>query len=169
MLTHHRKPACLSLVSTDLPIWSVVETAATLYQKDQERFHVLLSEPTVRGWQPPGEGQEEANDSTNDSSKDKESPRLLWLEISPYRTIVTMQHQGTYSYRHLLERGMYGISRYWLRSETGTTPNQMRLRNYTRSLTLSGYPFPEHLRLEYELWTGKVRLGRYVLNLEIQQ
>ncbi|MDY6940286.1 MAG: hypothetical protein SWY16_21855 [Cyanobacteriota bacterium] len=161
MLTHHRKPACLSLVSTDLPIWSVVETAATLYQKDAERFHVLLSEPAVRGWHPLGEAGE-ANCET------QENPRLLWLEISPYRTIVTMQHKGTYSYRHLLERGMYGISRYWLRNETDNSPNQMRLRNYTRSLTLSGYPFPEHLRLEYELWTGKVRLGRYVLNLEIQ-
>ncbi|MCC5626216.1 hypothetical protein LC574_35190, partial [Nostoc sp. CHAB 5715] len=47
MLTHHRKPVCLSLISTDLPIWSVVETAATLYQKDTDRFHLLLTAPPL--------------------------------------------------------------------------------------------------------------------------
>ena len=47
MLTHHRKPVCLSLISTDLPIWSVVETAGTLYQKDTDRFHLLLTAPPL--------------------------------------------------------------------------------------------------------------------------
>ncbi len=42
MLTHHRRPVCLSLISTDLPILSTLETAATLYQKDLDRFHLLL-------------------------------------------------------------------------------------------------------------------------------
>ncbi|HIK31152.1 MAG TPA: hypothetical protein IGS17_14980 [Oscillatoriales cyanobacterium M59_W2019_021] len=164
MLTHQRKPVCLSLVSTDLPIWSVVETAATLYQKDRERFDVLLNEPSVRGWQPHFTHNDSGTVQTENSS------RLLWLEISPYRTIITMQERGALSYRHLLERGMYGISRYWLRSDDPHEPlQQIRLRNYTRSLTLVSRPFLRHLRLEYELWTGKVRLGRYVLNLEIHQ
>lgn len=157
MLTH-RKPACLSLISTDLPLWSVVETTATLYQKDQQRFHLLLNEPVVLGWQPEDEMEENPNTG---------STRLLWFEISPYRAIATMQGQGGLSYRHLWERGMYGISRYWLRHDDPAAPTQMRLRNYTRSLELSGRPLPEHLRLEYELWSGQLSLGRYVLNLEI--
>lgn len=164
MLTHQRKPVSLSIVSTDLPIWSVVETAATLYQKDRERFDVLLNEPSVRGWESHAMASESATVQTENSS------RLLWLEISPYRTIVTMQERGSLSYRHLLERGMYGISRYWLRSENPQEPlQQIRLRNYTRSLTLDSRPFLQNLRLEYELWTGKIRLGRYVLSLEIHQ
>ncbi|TAF52944.1 MAG: hypothetical protein EAZ60_22060 [Oscillatoriales cyanobacterium] len=117
MLTHHRKPVSLSLVSTDLPLWSVVETAGTLYQKDRDRFHLLLHEPA--------------------------------------------------SYRHCWERGMYGLSRYWLQGESLATPEQLRLRNFTRNLTLTGKPEPQHLRLEYELWSEKVQLGQYILNLEI--
>ncbi|MGB3561382.1 MAG: hypothetical protein WBD58_21080 [Geitlerinemataceae cyanobacterium] len=164
MLTHQRKPVSLSLISTDLPIWSVVETSATLYQKDRERFDVLLNEPSLRECQTPLSDNESATVQTENSS------RLIWLEISPYRTIITMQERGSLSYRHLLERGMYGISRYWLRSDNPQEPlQQIRLRNYTRNLTLVSRPFLQHLRLEYELWTGKVRLGRYVLNLEIHQ
>ena len=48
MLTHQRKPVCLSLISTDLPVQSVVETAATLYQKDSQRFHLLLNAPPIK-------------------------------------------------------------------------------------------------------------------------
>ncbi len=47
MLTHHHKPVCLSIISTDLPVWSVVETPATLYQKDTEKFHLLLTAPPL--------------------------------------------------------------------------------------------------------------------------
>lgn len=161
MLTNNRKPVCLSLVSTDLPVWSTVETAATLYQKDRERFHLLLTEPIIQD----REASRQTSVETSDQSAP--TPRLLWLEISPYRVIMTMQGNGQLSYRHLWERGIYGISRYWLHSETSSAHDQLRLRNFTRSLTLVGHPFPEHLRLEYELWSEKVQLGRYVLNLEI--
>lgn len=161
MLTYHRKPVCLSLVSTDLPVWSTVETAATLYQKDRERFHLLLTEPTIKDWEPSPE-------VTLESDSDQlSSPRLLWLEISPYRVIMTMQGNGQLSYRHLWERGIYGLSRYWLQNELSSSHDQLRLRNFTRSLTLVSRPLPEYLRLEYELWSEKVQLGRYVLNLEI--
>ena len=170
MLTHQRKPVCLSIVSTDLPTCFVVETSATLYQKDRERFDVLLSEPCLQEHHT----RTTANDLPGEIASDTttvqtgNSARLMWLEVSPYRTIMTMQDRGTFSYRHLWERGMYGISRYWLRSDNPMEPlHQMRLRNYTRSLTLSGRPYPDRLRLEYELWSEKVRLGQYVLNLEI--
>lgn len=166
MLTHYRKPVCLSMVSTDLPIWSVVETAATVYQKDQQRFHLLLTEPVVCDISIPGipSGIDQPE---MDHRQNVAQSRLLWLEISPYRAIATMQGNGHFSYRHLWERGMYGISRYWLQNEPSTGNWQMQLRNYTRSLTLVGHPLPELVRLEYELWSANVALGRYILNLEI--
>ena len=158
MLTHHRRPVCLSLVSTDLPIWSTVETAATLYQKDQERFHLLLNEPSLPD-----------QDTEPQAAPNQPNPqrRLLWLEISPYRVIMTMQEGGKWSYRHLWEPGVYGVSRYWLQGNSMKSYDLFRLRNYTRSLNLQGRPLPQHLCLEYELWTENLQLGRYVLNLEI--
>lgn len=158
MLTHHRKPVCLSLVSTDLPIWSVVETAATLYQKDREQFHLLLTEPAIEGGEP-----------VESLASTPARPRLLWLEISPRRVIMTMQGNGKLSYRHFWEQGTYGLSRYWLQSESLPGNSQLRLRNFTRSLKLVGGSLPEHLRVEYELWSEKVQLGSYILNLEIHQ
>ncbi|HEY9811404.1 MAG TPA: hypothetical protein V6D13_18920 [Halomicronema sp.] len=162
MLTHHRKPVCLSVISTDLPIWSVVETAGTLYQKDRESFHLLLSEPAI-----PEPVYMRAGIPEKTSPLPEKSSRLLWLEISPYRVIMTMQGNGQFSYRHLWEKGMYGISRYWLQNETMKSHNQVRLRNFTRNLTLTGKTHPEHLRLEYELWSEKIQLGQFILNLEI--
>lgn len=158
MLTHHRRAVCLSLVSTDLPIWSTVETAASLYQKDQERFHLLLNEPCL-----PDEDTEQLPETNQTNPK----RRLLWLEISPYRVIMTMQESGKWSYRHLWEPGVYGISRYWLQGNDLQGYEVLRLRNYTRSLSLEGRPLPQHLCLEYELWSEKVQLGSYVLNLQI--
>jgi hypothetical protein len=162
MLTHQRKPVYLSIVSTDLPVWSVVETAATLYQKDHNRFHLLLNEPIIQDKIPDSDRhQEVATLPTAGTS------RLLWLEISSQRVIMTMQGNGNFSYRHLWEKGMYGLSRYWLQNESSSGNGQIRLRNFTRSLKLDSGPLPQHLRLEYELWSEKVQLGRYVLNLEI--
>src|SRR5918998_6468706 len=112
MLTHHRRPVCLSLVSTDMPVWSTVETAATLYQKDKERFHLLFSEPAPPEWEP------ERKTSGDRNQPKTETCRLLWLEISPYRVIMTMQESGKMSYRHLWEPGVYGISRYWLQGDS---------------------------------------------------
>lgn len=143
----------------DLPIWSVLETAATLYQRDVDRFHLLLTEPLVHDDQPLEESAE----------NEPETPRLLWLEISPSRVMMTMQGNGRFSYRHIWERGVYGISRYWLQGEDVNSRNQVRLQNYTRSIDLKrdAAELPSHLRLEYELWSGRVRMGHYVLNLEI--
>lgn len=157
---HHRKPICLSLVSTDLPIWSGIETVGTLYQKDQERFHLLLTEPIV-------EDRERLMEPPESAVPTVAKPRLLWLEISPYRVIMTMQGNGQFSYRHLWEQGVYGLSRYWLQNDLFNNLGQLRLRNFTRNLTLKGRSLPQSLYLEYELWSDKVQLGCYILNLEI--
>lgn len=161
MLTHSRKPVCLSIVSTDLPVWSTIETAGTLYQKDKERFHLLLTEPAIADKEPEPEAASVASQPTNNNR------RLLWLEISPYRVIMTMQGNSNLSYRHLWETGVYGTSRYWLNSDSLTRTQPLHLRNYTRSLKLTGRPMPDRLRVEYELWSQKVQLGRYILNLDI--
>jgi hypothetical protein len=156
MLTYHRRPVCLSLLSTDLPVLSSLETAATLYQKDSDRFHLLLSQ-----WDIPLSCAEV-------SPPDSTEKQLLWLELSPYRVIMTMQGRKSFAYRHFWEQGVYGISRYWFNeTEPDLKIQSFRLRNYTRSLTLEGNELPEFLRVEYELWTGSLCLGHYVLHLEI--
>ncbi len=159
MLTQHRKPVSLSLMSYDLPLWSIVETSATLYQKDQERFHLLMTEPLVQDFQP--------DEKAEELLALPPTPRLIWLEMSPYRVIMTMQGNGQFSYRHFWEQGIYGISRYWLQSSESSGNQQIRLRNFTRSLTLESGVLPQHLRIEYELWTSQIQIGQYVLNLEI--
>lgn len=151
MLTHHRRPICLSLFSTDLPICSTIEAAATLYQKDKQRFHLLFYQSEL----------------SQQTSQSQENSGLLWLEISPYRAIMTMQGKDRLAYRHFWEQGVYGISRYWLNGKEERDGQSFRLRNYTRSLQLEGYPLPTNLRVEYELWTEKIQMGHYVLQLEI--
>ncbi|KYC42190.1 hypothetical protein WA1_19590 [Scytonema hofmannii PCC 7110] len=168
MLTHHRKPVCLSLISTDLPVWSVVETAATLYQKDRDRFHLLLTTPPVKNCKTESFHNEQKDLSQEPSNAIPNSPRVLWLEISPYRVIMTMQGNNQLSYRHFWEQGVYGITRYWLPSESMQHNEPIRMRNFTRDLKLDGHPFPKHLRVEYELWTGEVQLGNYILQLDIK-
>ncbi|WP_026082820.1 hypothetical protein [Mastigocladopsis repens] len=169
MLTQHRKPVCLSLLSTDLPVWSVVETAATLYQKDHDRFHLLLSTPPVKNCEV---GNSLCKQNTlcqqEDNSQVPSPSRMLWLEISPDRVIMTMQGNSQLSYRHVWEQGIDGVTRYWLPTESLQPNEPIRLRNFTRSLILSGHPLPEHLRVEYELWAGEVQMGSYILNLEVK-
>ena len=160
MLTHHRRYVSLSIVSTDLPVWSDVQAIATIYQRDQERFHLLLTEPKV------AVGHEQGDQLPTQNQPP--TPRLLWLEMSPYRITLTMQGDGKLSYRHHWERGVYGISRYWLQGNQGEQSSQLQLRNFTRQLNFDGKTLPERLHLEYELWSDKIQLGSYVLNLEIQ-
>jgi hypothetical protein len=159
MLTQHRIPVCLSLLSFDLPVWSVVETEATLYQKDAEHFHLLLTEPLVGG------GGDDLRSPVTPQLP--VTPRLLWLELSPYRVMMTMQGNGRFSYRHYWEEGVYGVSRYWLQGGDLGRQDQFQLRNYTRGLKLEGVGLPRRLRVEYELWSGKVQVGHYVMNVEI--
>jgi hypothetical protein len=157
MLAHRKTPVCLSFISTDLPIWSTIETTAFLYQKDRERFHLLLTQhptPLLK------------NDRDRHPLQQTQQA-LMWLEISPYRTIFTMQTNSKLSYRHYWEQGVYGISRYCLNEEPPSIGTSFRLSNYTRSLQLEGNPLPKTLRVDYELWAAKVSLGNYVLHLEI--
>jgi hypothetical protein len=160
MLTQHHTPVCLSVAAYDLPLWSIVETNATLYQREPERFHLLLTEPLIQDFPDPlGRSPQAPTEAP--------TPRLLWLEISPYRVIMTMQGNGRFSYRHFWERGIYGLSRYWLQTTDVTENNQIRLRNFTRSLFLKGKKLPRHVRVEYELWSNQVQIGHYVMNVEI--
>ena len=159
MLTHYRVPVSLSLVAIDLPLRSLIEGSATLYQKERDQFHLLLHEPALVEWEPDILPQETA--------PPPQKPRLLWLEVSPYRAVMTMQGQGKYSYRHLWQQGMYGLSRYYLQTDLQAMAGQLRLRNFTRKLELVGHPLPEYVRLEYELWSENLQMGRYVLSLEI--
>lgn len=161
MLTQHRKPVSLLHTSIDLPLLSSVDTVATIYQKDFQQFHLVLTEPPLddRAFPISGDSITTATITT---------PRLLWLELSPSRITMTMQGNGAFGYRHLWERGVYGFSRYWIHSESASENGQLCLRNFARSLTVEGTEVPELVRVEYELWSGKLQMGRYVLNLEIQ-
>lgn len=177
MLTRHQRSISLSLVCFDLPVWSVVESEATLYERDSQRFHVLLTEPVVYEHQAIDDGvTAQGNPLGVDSDAQSfpslalpsfdATPRLLWFEISPSRVIMTMQGNGRFSYRHFWERGVYGLSRYWLQQDRVTNTNQIRLRNFTQQLSLTGLPLPDKLQIEYELWANRLCLGNYVLNLE---
>jgi hypothetical protein len=158
MLTHARKPVCLSLMSFDLPLWSVTETSAAVYQKDAEQFHILLTEPSL---------QPLSAALTPSRGEGQRSPRLIWLEVSPYRVIMTMQGDGESSYRHFWEEGVYGLSRYWLQDFQPQQGRQFRLRNFTRRLEFTQAALPKSLRIEYELWANRLHLGRYVLSLDV--
>ncbi|MBR8831625.1 MAG: hypothetical protein N5P05_001063 [Chroococcopsis gigantea SAG 12.99] len=156
MLTHHCLPVSLSLVSTDLPILATVETSATLYKKDQHWYHLLINQPPLT---------DEAIVET--LNREKNHNQLLWLEISPYRVIMTMQGKGNIAYRHFWEQGVFGVSRFWLNAYNPDNTHSFRLRNYTRNLKVLGDSLPEYLRVEYELWSDKLQLGHYVLHVEI--
>jgi hypothetical protein len=161
MQTQHRSSVCLLYTSTDLPIWSGLETVGTLYQKDQDQFHLVLTEPVVHDRPCPEADKEVLTRSAI------VTPRLLWLELSPYRITMTMQGNGQFSYRHFWERGVYGTSRYWLHSDAADQSGQLCLRNFTRNLQVDGHPLPQFVRVEYELWSGNVQMGHYVVNLDI--
>jgi hypothetical protein len=156
-------------MSTDQPIRSVVETAVTVYQKHQNRFHLLLSAPSFNK-------SEAVNFLTPESTSCQEqdhadlpsSPRQWWLEITPERVIMTYQGHGQVNYRHFWQEGGYGRTRYWLPNGSSQHNEPIRLHNFTRSLILKGDPMPEQLRVEYELLAGDVQLGSYILNLEIK-
>jgi hypothetical protein len=166
MFANHRTPVCLSLLSTDLPIWSTVETTGFISQKAVDRFHLLLE----RQNSPQSLIKETVvDDCLNKGNKSEKNSKkdLLWLEISPCRVIMTVQGNGKLSYRHYWEQGIYGISRYCLNGEPPEPSRSIRLQNFTRSLNLDGCPLPKSLRIEYELWSAKVQMGHYVLNLQI--
>ncbi len=156
MLVNRYQTVYLSFISTDLPVWSVIEAKASLYQKDRERFHLLLNQQNLpRSIAPTAE-------------QNKFEQGLFWLEISPYRVIMTMQSNGKLSYRHFWEKGIYGVSRYCLNAGSDQPSKSIRLSNFTRYLKVDNDPFLRNVRIEYEIWSAKVYLGSYILHLDIE-
>ncbi|MBW4595773.1 MAG: hypothetical protein KME46_23420 [Brasilonema angustatum HA4187-MV1] len=174
MITHHCKSVSVSLMSADLPIWSVVETPVTLHQKDRNRFHIVLTAPPVTDCEMTNFFNPQSISSQEQSNADvNTSRRILWFEISPKRVVMTMQGNAQMSYRHIWQQGVSGTTYYWLpndlQQQNSQQPNKpIRLRNFTRHLTVSGHPLPENLSVEYELWVGDLQVGSYVLNLNIK-
>lgn len=162
MLTQLRCPIRLAFNSTDFLLTAETETVGTLYQKEHDRFHLVMTEPLVI---------ESAMLTVPDTAiaiPNIPTPRLLWLDFSPYRVAMTMQGNGLFSYRHLFEPGVFGTSRYWLQDGVFGRDRQFGLRNFTRSLCVKGNPLPIFLLLNYELWAEDLLLGEYNLTLEIQ-
>ena len=154
------KTVYLSFISTDLPVWNKITTQASLYQKDRDKFHLLLDRQNLPYSSEASEIIEGEENIINKKS-------LIWLEFSPYRIIMTMQSNGRFSYRHFWERGVYGISRYWLNGSDSETSQSFRLQNYTRYLKCDFNPIPKSLQVEYELWSSNLKLGSYLLHLDI--
>lgn len=161
MLTHHRSVS-LSFISTNLPILTNIETVATLYQRENDQFHLVLSKENLFQ-----SGAEEPQLSSGSKGQENNKKDLLWVEMSPYRVILTKQNQEGLNYRYFWEQGVYGVNRYWLNDLSNEENYNFRLRNFTRSLTLKGNPLPQSLRIDYELWSDRVNLGHYILYLEI--
>lgn len=163
MLTQLRRPIHLSFSADGLLI-SELETVGTLYQRDRDRYHLVLTEPLVMDWEMRSQVGESAISTLVATAIP--TPRLLWIEFSPYRVTMTMQGNGQFSYRHLFEPGVLGLSRYFLQDDL--QPNrEFRLRNFTRNLHMKGNPLPSYLLLEYELRCDRLQLGQYTLSLEI--
>ena len=152
MLANRRNNVYLSFISTDLPLWNIIEGNASLYQKDFDKFHLLLEQNNLPQSQP------------TSSTKG-----LLWLEVSPSRVVLTMQSNGKFSYRHFWERGVYGISRYWFNANLPENCSSFRLRNFTRFLQFDCDPFLKSVQINYELWSSQLKLGSYVLHLDFDR
>lgn len=160
MLTQLRCPIRLSLQSSDELTSSQIATVGTLYQKDRDRFHLVLTEPLVSE-------SKLATAGTDSNCLTIPTPRLLWVDFSPYRVAMTMQGNGQFSYRHLFEPRVFGISRYWLQEDL-TSMGQIRLRNFTRSLHVKGGSHPCYVLLEYELWSQQLKLNEYTFSIEME-
>ncbi|MGV2829224.1 hypothetical protein [Myxosarcina sp. GI1(2024)] len=160
MLVNRQQNVYLSFISIDLPLWNVIETTASLYQQDGDRFRLLLDRQNLPY-------STFAETSKSPKAGEDVPKGLFWLEISPYRVILTMQSDRRSSYRHFWEKGIYGVSRYCLNSSPPAKCNSLRLRNYTRQLILEADPYPKFLQIEYELWSAKLKLGSYILYVDI--
>jgi hypothetical protein len=163
MLADSRKNVYLSFISTDLPLWNIIEGSASLYQKDRTKFHLLLNQYNLP------QSSSSASDKSFSRDEQKPSKGLLWLEVSPSRVILTMQSNSRFSYRHFWERGVYGVSRYWLNANEPEKSSSFRLRNFTRFLQFDCDPFPKSVQIDYELWSSELKLGSYVLHLDIDR
>lgn len=162
MLTDYRSIS-LCYLSTNLEILVHLDAIATLYQKDHHRFHIVLNNVEF------SKIKDDSNFYFPTENQEENGKNLIWLEISPFRVIMTQQHKHGVNYRHYWEKGIYGKSRYWLNEngDNDRASDSIYLRNFTRNLTLKGASNPESLRIEYELWSNHLNFGHYVLHLEI--
>lgn len=161
MLTQHR-PISISYLSTNLNLLAQLTTVATIYQRHEDSFHLVLKNVDFHGVEKHTGGNQEPITSTTSQKN------IIWLEISPYRVIMTQQHHSQLNYRHFWEKGVYGVSRYWLNSKDEMLRHQkIHLRNFTRNLTMIGGIIPDSLRIDYELWSHNLNLGHYILHVEI--
>ncbi len=163
MITEYRSIS-LCYLSTNLSLLAHLETIATVYQRKQDSYHLVLSDVDF------GAVHNYSSANQLNLTSTIKTKNLIWLEISPYRVIMTQQNQQELNYRHFWEKGVYGISQYWLNQKPNYQPsqNKIKLRNFTRDLTVTGRTMPESVRIEYELWTNKLNLGNYILHLEIK-
>lgn len=162
MLTEHRSIS-LSYISTNLEILAHLDTIATVYQREQNKFHVVINNVDFSN------GFDTREITVLKNKNHENSKNLLWLEISPYRVIMTQQNRHSVNYRHFWERGIYGKSRYWINTDVDSNnqQNYLHFSNFTRSLTFVNKSTLKSLRLEYELWSNDLNLGNYILHLEI--
>lgn len=158
MLIKRDRAVRLSFISTDLPVWNIIEATASLYQKDLEKFHLLLDGQNLPV-------------SVSQGDRNRSSKGLFWLEITPYRVILTMQSNNNLSYRHFWEKGIYGVSRYSLNNSVDEPSKSLSFSNFTRCLKVERDidNCPTSLRIDYEMWSEENRLGSYVLHLEIDR
>ena len=154
MLINRHQTVYLSFISTDLPVWNVIEATASLYQKDRDRFHLLLN-------------QQNLPHSVSPNNQKKCDRGLFWLEITPYKVMLTMQSNNRLSYRHFWEKGIYGISRYCLNTNPDEPNKSLRFRNFTRYLKVEQDTYPTSVRIEYEMWSEKAQIGSYILHLDV--
>jgi len=155
MLVNRYQTVYLSFISTDLPVWDVIKAKASLYQRDRDRFHLLLN-------------QQDLPHSFDPHNEESSRQGLFWLEITPYRVMMTMQSNHKLSYRHYWERGIYGVSRYCLNTKPDSPSKSLRFSNFTRYLKVEQDTFPKNVRIEYEMWSQQVQLGSYILHLDIE-
>ena len=66
------------MASTDMPVWSTIETTATLYQPEHDRYHLLITEPHV-------------SEPAIFGIKQPDEVRLIWMEPSLNQVVMTMQ------------------------------------------------------------------------------
>ena len=143
MLANRFQTVSLSFISTDLPIWKTIVAKASMFQKDEQQFHLLLERQNL-----PQSIVPMANDP-------KSQQGLFWLDISPYRVTMTMQSDGQLSYRHFWERGIYGSSQYCLNTDLNRPNQLLRFQNFTTYLQVENNPYPRSVRIGYELWGSK--------------
>ena len=81
------KTVYLSFISTDLPVWKVIEGQAALYKKEGERFHLLLDGQKLPHSVLPGENQTRSRNILAGHfslSSNADDAKQQQVELSPF-------------------------------------------------------------------------------------